>query len=231
MNNDINKIAYEIKKIRKQIVINDYEPENLAKQLAVLKADLKAINGHKQATMTLGNIIDGLRRNGDEIPACELRQQINLVLKEAESMKMKKRISRTRQAIAVQRFQKAKREERCEEIRLYDIIKAPTEGGLHHCIVVGTNGDKVSCLPMTTTTARSLLMLGRRFCTINDPRNPKKHVYLTDAAYTVSMTDAKRFFECHTEPDDDTLAAIDTLLDKKTRKQIKQQLANPRIAC
>ena len=136
----------------------------------------------------------------------ELNSQLKSIYKQVQSMKVKSRISSARRDIAMLEYQVA-RSIKTKEIHLYDVVKAPTEGGLHYCIVGDITDDRCLCFPMTTTSKRSLEVLGRQFYIIKDPFT-SSDVFLTDACTCLPHTKAKENFILHIEPSEEIINAI-----------------------
>lgn len=77
-------------------------------------------------------------------------------------------------------------------LQKYDVVKIPTQGGFHCSIVYDIIcDDKVLCYPITTSSNRSLRMLGNRSHTLLNSGCPEYDGYrLTSAATYVSIQKA-----------------------------------------
>ncbi|MBR0533960.1 MAG: hypothetical protein IJK19_04640 [Bacteroidales bacterium] len=48
------------------------------------------------------------------------------------------------------------------KLNVYDVIKVPTQGGMHYSIISEVNDDYVTCFPMTTASKNNLDLIGTK---------------------------------------------------------------------
>ena len=184
---DINQIAYDIQKVRKQLHSDGVSYKDVQYKLWRLRKEMAGITAGKKIAGMLTCAINYGMENPNNTK--ELNSQMLLIYKQVQSMKVKGRISSTRQDIALIEYQNV-RPIKTNKIHMYDVVKAPTEGGMHYCIVGDIIDDRCLCYPMTTTSKRSLQVLGRKFYPIKDPFN-STDVFLTDACTYLQYSKAQ----------------------------------------
>lgn len=204
---DINQIAYDIQKVRKQLHSDEVSFKEVQCKLWSLRKEIAGITAGKKIAGMITRAIEYGNANPNNTR--ELNSLLQSIYKQVQSMKVKSRISSTRRDIAMMEYQAA-RSIKTKEIHMYDVVKAPTEGGLHYCIVGDITEDRCMCYPMTTTSKRSLQVLGRKFYSIKDPFT-SSDVYLTDACTCLPHTKAKENFVQHMEPSVDIINAINLM--------------------
>ena len=65
-------------------------------------------------------------------------------------------------------FKSKKRNDDVSVLQYGDIVKVPTQGGIHYSIVTGIAKDMVECFPLTTSSANDLHKLGVRSIPVQD---------------------------------------------------------------
>ena len=95
-------------------------------------------------------------------------------------------------------------------IQKYDVVKIPTQGGFHCSVVYDTICDDwLLCYPITTTSARSLRMLGNRSHILQNSGCPEYDGYkLSSAAAYVSKQNASYCKVGHIKNHDEIDSAI-----------------------
>lgn len=202
---ELNKIAYEVRKIRKQVLHNEVTIHTLRRKFKKISARLKLITGGKHVTKMIYDAICNFE--ADAPTNEELREQITKILNELQSMKVKARIHEVRKELAERNYSK-ERKSKTDKIYLYDVVMAPTQGGLHYCLVGDIKGDNYYCYPMTTASSRALNVLGRNYVSMTEPLAESKKIYLTDAVTRLSKEQAQKNFVQHTEVTQEMIDAL-----------------------
>jgi len=215
---DICKVAYRLQKVRKRLAQPEPDWAALKSELYGIRNEVSEITGGRNIALSLTLTIDKIDPAvADAQMAVLVRSWLADVLADVRSMKMKKRICRTRTGIAQQRYEHSLIGSPTE-LRQYDIILAPTEGGFHYSLVVRLDEEYVWCLPYTTCSARSLRVIGRRFAKVPCPVGDADRVYLTSACSRIGRAEAERHFVSRFEPSEEDLEQITQLLPRVWRE-------------
>lgn len=155
-----NKI---IKNIKKDLV--KYSVKDMKIDLQEVRWFLTERGFHDEARLTIRvmNILDYLDICKEEIldDLLIISDAVHKVEEKEKEMNRRAITSRIQFQGKVSKLIKEKKE--CDTIKKYDVVIIPTQGGLHHSIVYDiVCDDNVLCYPITTSSTRSLRILGNR---------------------------------------------------------------------
>ena len=108
------------------------------------------------------------------VPAHALWNSLSFLKHQIESIHEKNRIMDVRESSARSRYfgrksdSEPEAENAPEQLKMYDIVKIPTQGGFHYSIVAEVTDDYVSCFPTTTASRRDLENMGCRSLSLTD---------------------------------------------------------------
>lgn len=203
---DVNKIAYDIQMLRKQLNQTDFQIKQVQYGLYAVRKKMFQVAGGANLACRITPIIESCDyQDFDPIVARNLLQSI---LKSVQSLKVKRRIFNTRKEMAEMHY----RPTNCcktSDIYKYDVVMAPTEGGLHYCLVGDIVDDRMYCYPMTTTTKQTLKIIGRKHASMLDPIEGNRKVFLTDAQVCLTKQQVQEHFVKHTYPTSDMVKAME----------------------
>ena len=100
------------------------------------------------------------------VPSDALWKSLIFLQAQIEEIHRKNRVMNVRESNARSRFfagnTQAASEECPDELKVYDVVKIPTQGGFHYSIVAEVKDDYVCCFPTTTASRRDLENMGCR---------------------------------------------------------------------
>ena len=119
-----------------------------------------------------------------------------------ESIHEKNRIMDVRESSARSRFfgrngnSKPEAENAPEQLKMYDVVKIPTQGGFHYSIVAEVTDDYVSCFPTTTASRRDLENMGCRSLSLTDSGLERfKGIRLTSSEVKIPVDVARKSYK------------------------------------
>lgn len=107
-------------------------------------------------------------------PANALWSSLSFLKLQIDGIHEKNRIMDVRESSARSRFFDRKgqaqpaAEDAPEQLKMYDVVKIPTQGGFHYSIVAEVKDDYVSCFPTTTASRRDLENMGCRSLSLTE---------------------------------------------------------------
>ena len=203
---DVNKLAYDIQMLRKQLTQSDVQVKKIQYGLYAVRKKLYQVAGGATIACRITPIIESCDRKGFD--PIESRNLLQSILKSVQSLKVKQRIFNTRKEMAEMHYRPTNY---CKtsDIHMYDVVMAPTEGGLHYSLVGDIVDDRMYCYPMTTTSKQNLKIIGRKHASMLDPIEGSRKVFLTDAQVCLTKQQAQEHFVKHTYPTSDMVKAME----------------------
>lgn len=157
-----------IKNIRKGYMLDE---QRMLKSLQVIRSYFISVNDKKASNRTYA--IEKALRWGD-YGTDKVMAQLKAIKKVADKNLEKVKEMETKEAASLINYhrisQKRKKDKKtCADISKFDIVKVPTQGGVHYCVIyeVYENGTAV-CYPLTTSSEHDLRILGNKSWKIKD---------------------------------------------------------------
>lgn len=151
------------------------------------------------------NLLDWIRK-AEIAMVCEsnpINEDLGTVLKiislQIEHHDEKRRIMETRENTSrVKFFNRNSKKSPCaklEALKKYDVVKVPTQGGLHYSIVAEVNEDFVTCYPTTSANRHQLEKVGCKSLSLS-PSGDKSFngIRLTSSAVKIPIESARKSY-------------------------------------
>lgn len=170
--NNIQKISYMvnhmIKNLRKGYELDE---QRMLSSLQVIRSYFISVNDKKTSNRTYA-IVRALRWG--DYGTDEVMAQLMAIKRIADRNREKIKEMETKEAEARINYHRISQRHKKNKdvstgISKFDVIKAPTQGGLHYCVIyeINKNGTAV-CYPFTTSSERDLRILGNKSWKVKD---------------------------------------------------------------
>lgn len=191
MKTDLNKAMYMVKKMIKQIEKNTLEKEQTCKQLSLIVAFTREENlpsAQKIAKECLNKAV----YNVESLNIIELKRLMTLL----QAKKEKVQVMAIREAKArysyFNRLKKTKNEK--NNLLIYDVIKVPTQGGIHYSVVTNISDNIVECFPITTAKKSQLAKIGCQYYKLQCKTSDGGSLYLTNSKTKLPLHAAEKSY-------------------------------------
>ena len=187
---DNNKAIYSLRKIAKSAKKNELDITEALKTLKEIRYYLRE-QEQSSAIKSVRVIISSLIHHefGEAFS-----DSVRSVLDSLGRIKEKQQVMNLRQVKAWGAFIHNSKSKKAavDQLKRYDMIFVPTQGGFHRCIVSKVHAnDCVECYPLTTTTPQNLKMLGCDYLTIS---SEGRDVYLTSQKTSIPYAIARKSY-------------------------------------
>ena len=207
MKADLNKAIYMVKKMIKLVDKNLLEKKQTCNQLSMITSYAKEeqlSNTFKQAKDCLNKAIRGI----EYVKSEDLRK----LLSSLQAKKEKVQVMAIREAKArygyFNRMNKITNKK--DNLVIYDVIKVPTQGGIHYSVVTNITDNMVECFPITTAKKSQLAKIGCQYYKLQCKTQDGGSLYLTNSRTKLPLHAAEKSYT-HTY---DNPAEIDRALLK-----------------
>ncbi len=191
MNADLNKAIYMVKKMIKLVDKNLLEKDQTCNQLSMITSYAKEeqlSNTFKQAKDCLNKAICGIEYLRSE----DLRK----LLSSLQAKKEKVQVMAIREAKArygyFNRINKTTNKK--DNLVVYDVIKVPTQGGIHYSVVTNISDNIVECFPITTAKKSQLAKIGCRYYKLQCKTPDGGSLYLTNSRTKLPLYAAEKSY-------------------------------------
>ena len=191
MKTDLNKAMYMVKKMIKQIEKNTLEKEQTCKQLSLIVAFTREENlssAQKIAKECLNKAV----YNVESLNTIELKRLMTLL----QAKKEKVQVMAIREAKArysyFNRLKKTTNEK--NNLLIYDVIKVPTQGGIHYSVVTNISDNIVECFPITTAKKSQLAKIGCQYYKLQCKTSDGGSLYLTNSKTKLPLHAAEKSY-------------------------------------
>ena len=191
MKTDLNKAMYMVKKMIKQIEKNTLEKELTCKQLSLIVAftrDENLSSAQKIAKECLNKAV----YNVESLNTIELKRLMTLL----QAKKEKVQVMAIREAKArysyFNRLKKTTKEK--NNLLIHDVIKVPTQGGIHYSVVTNISDNIVECFPITTAKKSQLAKIGCQYYKLQCKTSDGGSLYLTNSKTKLPLHAAEKSY-------------------------------------
>lgn len=182
---------YMVKKMIKQIEKNTLEKELTCKQLSLVVAftrDENLSSAQKIAKECLNKAV----YNVESLNTIELKRLMTLL----QAKKEKVQVMAIREAKArycyFNRLKKTTNEK--NNLLIYDVIKVPTQGGIHYSVVTNISDNIVECFPITTAKKSQLAKIGCQYYKLQCKTSDGGSLYLTNSKTKLPLHAAEKSY-------------------------------------
>jgi hypothetical protein len=191
MKTDLNKAMYMVKKMIKQIEKNTLEKEQTCKQLSLIVAftrDENLSSAQKIAKECLNKAV----YNVDSLNTIELKRLMTLL----QAKKEKLQVMAIREAKARYSYfnRMNKTTNKKNNLLVYDVIKVPTQGGIHYSVVTNISDNIVECFPITTAKKSQLAKIGCQYYKLQCKTSDGGSLYLTNSKTKLPLHAAEKSY-------------------------------------
>ncbi|GEM_PF-4065735 len=202
-NNQISKTykscdaKYAAKKLSKACRKGEISNPRIANYLEIIKVFAEENR--------MRNLLDWIRK-AEIAMECEsnpINGDLGIVLKnvslQIEHLDEKRRIMEARENISrVKFFNNNSKTNPCtksEALKKYDVVKVPTQGGLHYSIVAEVNEDFVTCYPTTSANRHQLERVGCKSLSLSPSGDESFNgIRLTSSAVKIPIESARKSY-------------------------------------
>lgn len=182
---------YMVKKMIKQIEKNTLEKELTCKQLSLIVAftrDENLSSAQKIAKECLNKAV----YNVESLNTIELKRLMTLL----QAKKEKVQVMAIREAKArysyFNRLKKTTKEK--NNLLIHDVIKVPTQGGIHYSVVTNISDNIVECFPITTAKKSQLAKIGCQYYKLQCKTSDGGSLYLTNSKTKLPLHAAEKSY-------------------------------------
>lgn len=222
MNNQIKSISYDVKKMMKNIKRGDTYDVSRGLEKLNYAYEYFEKNEFKNTSIIIQKLISVLRRSSFsnmEGVSCLLKKidkNIDRIIEKYKIMEIRHAESLIDYHASLS-FRK-KNGYIFEEVEKFDVIYAPTQGGVHMCVVgdILENGMAL-CYPFTSASERDLKMLGNRSWKIMEcSMEALNGNLLSSSATLVDIKKAGYFKKCHLTYHEEIERALSYFLNEES---------------
>lgn len=191
MKTDLNKAMYMVKKMIKQIEKNTLEKELTCKQLSLIVAFTREEN-LSSAQKIAKDCLNKAVYNAESLNITELKRLMTIL----QAKKEKVQVMAIREAKArysyFNRLKKTTNEK--NNLLIYDVIKVPTQGGIHYSVVTNISDNIVECFPITTAKKSQLAKIGCQYYKLQCKTSDGGSLYLTNSKTKLPLHAAEKSY-------------------------------------
>lgn len=191
MKTDLNKAIYMVKKMIKQMDKNMLEQELTCKQLSMIVAFAREENLHNVLKMAK-HCLDKAICNIKSLIISELKKLMSLL----QAKKEKVQVMAIREAKARYGYfnRMNKTTNKKNNLLVYDVIKVPTQGGIHYSVVTNISDNIVECFPITTAKKSQLAKIGCQYYKLQCKTSDGGSLYLTNSKTKLPLHAAEKSY-------------------------------------
>ena len=191
MKTDLNKAIYMLKKIINHAEQHLLEKDQTCQQLSMITTFAKEeqlLNVFKQAKDCLNKAIRGM----EYVKSEDLKKLKTLL----QAKKEKVQVMAIREAKArYSYFNRMKNTtNKKDNLLVYDVIKVPTQGGIHYSVVTSINDNFVECFPITTAKKSQLAKIGCQYYKLQCKTQDGGSLYLTNSRTKLPLHAAEKSY-------------------------------------
>lgn len=191
MQADLNKAMYLVKKMTKQVDKDMLEKEQTCKQLSMIVAYAREEKLH-QAFKIAKHCLDKAICDINSLDCSELKKLLSLL----QVKKEKVQVMAIREAKArygyFNRMNKITNKK--DNLVIYDVIKVPTQGGIHYSVVTNITDNMVECFPITTAKKSQLAKIGCQYYKLQCKTPDGGSLYLTNSRTKLPLHAAEKSY-------------------------------------
>ena len=196
MTYDIGSAKYAANKLMRAFKKKDLNNPHITDYLSTILifADKSYI---KEIKMVAQEVVDYLMTGQGVFD--DIFDSVQLLDEQLSKINEKRRVMKVRHNAACRKFQNKMNGTDYKDcpsaLNVYDVVKVPTEGGMHYSIISEINDEFVTCFPMTTASRKDLGLIGTRSVSLSDCGDDSyKVIRLTATATKVALKDAIRSY-------------------------------------
>lgn len=182
---------YMVKKMIKQIEKNTLEKELTCKQLSLIVAFTREEN-LSSAQKIAKDCLNKAVYNAESLNITELKRLMTIL----QAKKEKVQVMAIREAKArysyFNRLKKTTNEK--NNLLIYDVIKVPTQGGIHYSVVTNISDNIVECFPITTAKKSQLAKIGCQYYKLQCKTSDGGSLYLTNSKTKLPLHAAEKSY-------------------------------------
>jgi len=210
MTTDLNKAIYSLKKMVKQAdqnVLNKHDAYGVI--LAISKyAESEKLNKAKEAAYKILNKISHKTPSENLIHDFESLQDILLHKKEKiQVMNYREMSARSGYFKNIYKQEKSNR-----DLAIYDVVRVPTQGGIHYSVVTKISKNHIECYPITTASKEQLQQIGCGYYELEDKSISGEPLYLTSRKTNIPYNAAIRSFVREYNRPDEIRSALNSFI-------------------
>lgn len=203
---DLNKTLYTLKKMIKSsdtATLNKQDASKFMRQIVSYAKENKL----KAVEKICWNVISKL---GCRKPAYTMIHDLEEIQHYLLSVKKKTQVMNRRENAARHYYYRSMNTSNLEhhELAVYDVVRVPTQGGVHQSVIIKISDDQIECLPITSASPKQLRMIGRDFYPLGQTTFDGTPLYLTDSKTNVPYNMAARSYIRSSENADTVNSAI-----------------------
>lgn len=189
---DLNKTLYTLKKMIKSSDIATLNKQDASKFMTQIISYAKE-NKLKAVEKTCWNVISKL---GCRKPAYTMIHDLEEVQHYLLSVKEKTQVMNRRGTAARHYYYSSMNSSNPDQhdLDVYDIVRVPTQGGMHQSVVTKIGMYNIECLPITTSSPEQLRMIGCKYYPLGKNSADGKPLYLTNSRTRIPYNIASRSY-------------------------------------
>ena len=192
MRTDLNKTLFMVKKMIKNADKNMLDKDLACKQLSMIVSFAK-----EEGMQSISKIAKKcLYKVLYEVYAKSLVDDFKKLMSLLQTKKEKTQVMALREARARHSYFKniGKSNNIVQDLSVYDIIKVPTQGGMHYSVVTKVNKNAVECFPITTATEEQLTKIGCQYVQLQHKNANGMPLFLTSSKTKIPFNAAVRSY-------------------------------------
>lgn len=189
---DLNKTLYTLKKMIKSSDTATLNAENASKFMRQIVSFAKE-NRLKNIEKLCWSVVSKI---GCRKPTCTIIHDLETIQRQLLTVKEKTQVMNHRENAARHYYYRSMNtaSPAHHELALYDIVRVPTQGGMHLSVVTKIGSNNIECLPITTATPDQLRMIGRKYYPLGQTSVDGRPLYLTNSMTTIPLHVATRSY-------------------------------------
>ncbi len=189
---DLNKTLYTLKKMIKSADTATLNKQDASKFMRQIVSYAKE-NKLKAVEKICWNVISKL---GCRKPAYTMIHDLEEIQHYLLSVKEKTQVMNRRENAARHYYYRSMNTSNLEhhELAVYDVVRVPTQGGMHQSVVTKISKNHIECWPITTASPEQLMMIGCRYYPLGKNSSDGKPLYLTNSMTTIPYNVATRSY-------------------------------------
>lgn len=192
MKTDLNKTLFMVKKMIKNADKNLLDKDLTSKQLYAI-ISFATENNMKDVSKIARKCLSKISY---DVYAKSLVNDFTKLMSLLQLKKEKLQVMAIREARARRSYFKNIGESNSvvQDLSVYDVIKVPTQGGMHYSVVTKVNKNSVECFPITTASEEQLTKIGCQFIQLQYKSASGMPLYLTSAVAKIPFNAAVRSY-------------------------------------
>lgn len=188
---DLNKTLYTLKKMIKSSDTATLDTQAASKFMKQIVSYAKE-NKLKKIEKLCWGVISKI---GCRKPAYTMIHELETIQQQLLTVKEKTQVMNRRENAARHYYYRSLNtaSPAHHDLALYDIVRVPTQGGMHQSVVTKIGSNHIECLPITTATPDQLRMLGRKYYPLGQTTEGQP-LYLTNSMTTIPLHVATRSY-------------------------------------